>query len=562
MSATIGLGIAITLADMFSPKLKQAGKGLGSFNAKLAATSTAAVGIGKSLTAGLGKFYDAFGETAQKQGDLMSLGVDAKGMQDITKKGLKFANTWSNVVAKDFIGAAYDIKSGISSLTDDGVGEMTRYALLTGKATKSSSETMSKSFALGYGIFRDEFKDDFDFGKKFSASFAATVQLFRTDGEDLARGISNLGAVAKSFGVSLSEELSVLGMSKGAFDSAAEGATGYKAFLMGATKAQKGLGLSFVDKKGQLLSIADILDKIKKKFGKLDAKEIGILKKEFGSDEAVKIILALIDKTDQLRESQKKLNDAQNRGLDYTTKMAQAREYGQEAKLLGDQMSSLAYIFGERLSPAMGWVATKMGSLVTWTQDFVSENKELTGNIATGLVVFAGLATVLGTIGIAVAGITFGMKALGIASMAAFAPLLISVGLVALAAYAVIDNWELVSTFWSGMWKDFVKGVNEAIELVTTLGGLLPNGEDQDVLAMKNGYIGNPEDADTMSKQVDFNAIPSLPPSSNSVVNNTTVNEAPVNVYVKGNTIKELTDGIKKELDLIARDKESRRITL
>ncbi len=416
---TVGLGVAITLADMFTPKLNKAGKGVMSFNAKLAALSTASAGIGKRLAAGLGQHYEAFSDVAQKQGDLMSLDVDTKGMEAITKKGLAFSNTWSGVITKDFVGAAYDIKSGISSLTDDGVGEMTRYALLTGKATKSNSETMSKSFALGYGIFRSEFKDDFDFGQKFSASLAATVQLFRTDGEDLARGISNLGATAQKFGVSLAEELAVLGMSKSAFDSAAEGATSYKAFLMAATKAQKGLGLSFVDPKGKLLPMVKILEKIKKKYGDIDAKEIGELKKEFGSDEAVKIIMALIDKTDELRESQKKLNDAQRKGLDYTKEMAKAREFGQEAKLLGDQINSLSITFGKALAPSMGWVTKEFGSLVTKITVFVTEHEEMASVVATGLVALAGTATVLGTLGIAIAGTTLGLEKLGLKAVVA-----------------------------------------------------------------------------------------------------------------------------------------------
>lgn len=456
MTDTVGLGIAITLADMFTKPLRKAGKGVDNFNAKLAAVSTTSVAVGQKLYANLGKLYDTFSGVAEKQGDLMSLGIDTRGMELITQKGLEFANTWSGVVVRDFTGAAYDIKSGISSLTDEGVGEMTRYALLTGKATKSNAETMSKVFALGHGIFRDEFNSDFEFGQKFSASIAATVQLFRTDGEDIARGISNLGATAQKFGVTLAEELAVLGMSKSAFDSAAEGATSYKAFLMATGKAQEELGMKFVDSRGKMLPMVKILEKIKQRFGDLDASEIDQLKKAFGSDEAVKIILALIDKTDELRESEEKLKVAQKKGLDYTKKMAEAREYGQESKLLSDQMNSLAYTFGKLLAPAMGWVAKKFGRLVTWIQKLTDEHAELASNIATGLVVFAGLATILGTTGIAIAGFSLGLSTLGISMSGLLlvgAPVMALLAGLAVGGYYLYQNWEKVSDFLAPFFK-------------------------------------------------------------------------------------------------------------
>lgn len=452
----VGFGVAITLADMFTPKLKEAAKGVDNFDAKLAGMSTASLAFGRKLTEGLMEYHKAFSEVAQKQGDLMSLSIDMEGMELITQKGLEFANTWSGVVVKDFTGAAYDIKSGISSLTDEGVGEMTRYALLTGKATKSTTETMSKLFALGHGIFRGHFDDDFDFGKKFSASIAATVQLFRTDGEDLSRGISNVGATAEKFGVSLAQELAVLGMSKSAFDTAAEGATSYKSFLMNATKAQKELGMTFTDSNGKLLPMVEILEKIKDRFGDLDAAEIGKLKEAFGSDEAVKIITALIDKTDDLRSSEEKLIQAQKEGLEYTQKMAKAREYGQSIVLLTEQMDSLAYTFGELLNPAMEVFADWVGEGVMWIQDFTREHKALGEALATGLFVFATLATVLGTVGIAFAGLKFALAGLGI-GLAALGSMTIIITGLAVAAWALYENWDLVVTYWSGAWNDFVQ---------------------------------------------------------------------------------------------------------
>lgn len=462
MSNIVNFGIGITLADHFTNRLHGAEKGVTSFTTKLAALSTVSAGVGSKMLASFGDFTQKFAEVAQKQGDIMSLGIDTQGMEAITAKAIAFSDTWSGVVAKDFIGASYDIKSGIESLTNDGVGEMTRYALLTAKATKASSDTMAKVFAMGHGIFRDEFDTDFEFGAKFSATISAAVKSFRTDGADLASGFATIGAVSKKMGVSLSDTLAVLGMSKSSFNTASEGATSYKAFLSGAVKAQKSLGLSFVDSKGKLLPMANILEKLKSKFGDLNATEIGTIKKAFGSDEAVKIILALIDKTDGLRKAENNLKKAQKQGIDYTKKMAQAREYGQEYGKLSNQFENFGYIIGKQLSPAMSWLSTQFGDFINKIVSFVGKHEKMAQTIATGAVAFATTATVLGTVGIAIAGVGFGLSTLGLSfsgMLALSIPLVAVVGTIAVAGYALYKNWDRVESTFSS----FVNGVQKGL---------------------------------------------------------------------------------------------------
>ncbi len=460
MSATVGLGVAITLADMFTPKLKNAEKGVGRFAAKLAALSTASVAIGQKMSASFSSAYETFGETAQKQGDLMSLGVKFKDMEKISQAGLKFSNTWSGVVLKDFMSATYDIKSGIESLSTEGISKMTSYALLTGKATKSSAEVMSKAFAMGYGIFRNQFSSDFEFGEKFSAAFSRTVQAFRTDGTDVSMGLATIKADATSMGVGMTEQFAVLGALKKKYNTAAEAGTAYSSFLANAGKAQKTLGLKFVDSNGHLLSTATIIDKITNKFKDLkNVKTKLLFRKAFGDKEALSFVNTIAEDTDGLRKSILALEEAQKEGIAFTTKMAEAREYGQESKLLGDQLQNLAYIFGKSLAPSMGWVTKKFSVLVGWVQDFVGKHKQLATTVASGLVVFAGLATTLGTLGVAVAGISFGLSTLGLSMSGLLvysAPIMGLVAGIAYAGYYIYEHWEKVSSvvtpFFKGLW--------------------------------------------------------------------------------------------------------------
>ena len=90
-------------------------------------------------------------ETRRALGELASLGV--KDLQVVEDAARSFSDQWAGTTKADFISAAYDIKSGIASLSDEGVAEFTSLAALTGKATKSTVGEMTSLFATGYGIY-------------------------------------------------------------------------------------------------------------------------------------------------------------------------------------------------------------------------------------------------------------------------------------------------------------------------------------------------------------------------------------------------------------------------
>ena len=125
----------------------------------------ALTGVGAGiLGAGIATVKSTF-ETQDALGELSSLGVtDLKAGENAAKS---FSDTWAGTTKSDFITAAYDIKSGIASLTDEGVAQFTELAALTGKATKSTTEEMGSLFATGYGIYKGAYEDmsDMDFGE-------------------------------------------------------------------------------------------------------------------------------------------------------------------------------------------------------------------------------------------------------------------------------------------------------------------------------------------------------------------------------------------------------------
>lgn len=151
-------------------------------------------------------------DTQDALAELKSLGVvDLAAVESAAKS---FSDTWAGTSKSDFISAAYDIKSGIASLSDEGVAQFTELSGLTAKATKSTIGEMTSLFATGYGIYKDYYSDlsDMEFGEIFSAGISTAVKNYKTSGSQMAQSISTLGATATSAKVPHEEQLAILGM--------------------------------------------------------------------------------------------------------------------------------------------------------------------------------------------------------------------------------------------------------------------------------------------------------------------------------------------------------------
>lgn len=363
---------------------------------------------------GLNAQYQKYVTQAARQGELMSLNVSEKGMKTITGMGIEFSNKYSNITTNDFLTAAYDIKSGINSLSDTSVGKMTTLAALTAKATKANVEEMSRLFSSGYNIYNKQFdkfatthiagwekltkeEKDIKFGESFSNSIAKSVQMYLTTGSKMQGYISNLGTSATLQGVGLSDQLAVGGLLQSTM-SGDEAGTAYKAFIRGIGSAQEEMGIKLRDSNGQLYNTAQIMETIKQKLAGMDPdQQADILTKSFG-DDGIKVYQQLYDKIDLLKQGIKELDAVQGKGTGITQAMADATNYRQESVRLGQQIDNLATLFGESLAPAIGFAADALGFIIIQAQNFGREHSTLTSIVGTSLVVFTGLITVFGSI--------------------------------------------------------------------------------------------------------------------------------------------------------------------
>lgn len=486
MESVYKLSVILNLVDNLSGQMGGVGDNvsgvvnrLNSAFGTMQKAGAAMAGIGAGITGLCMKTVTSTFDTQNALGELSSLGVkDLKAVEDAAKS---FSDTWAGTSKADFITASYDIKSGIASLTDEGVAQFTQLAALTGKATKSTTEEMGSLFATGYGIYKGFYDDmsDLEFGEMFSAGIATAVKNYKTSGSEMASAISALGATATNANVPLEEQLAIMGQLQTTM-SGSEAATKYKSFLNQASSAGEKLGLTFLDTNNQLLSMPEILTELKSKYGDtIDAVEKRELKEAFGTDEAVALIDLLYNNVETLDSGIQDLQGNMKSGISVTEEMAEAINNTPEQKfqVLKQQIHNNVEELGNGLLPAVNNTMDKVSGLIKKGSEWISNNQETVQsimNIALKLGVFLAIAgSVMGVVGSLGKLFLSAKNAIGLVKTAVLgmntaflaSPITwVIVGIVALvAAFVVLWNKsEAFRNFWKGLFEQVKSAVMQA----------------------------------------------------------------------------------------------------
>lgn len=346
-------------------------------------------------------------ETRRALGELASLGV--KDLEAVETAARSFSDQWAGTSKADFISAAYDIKSGIASLSDEGVAEFTSLAALTAKATKATAGEMTSLFATGYGIYKDYYSDlsDLEFGSMFSAGISESVRAFKTSGSGMAQSIQTLGGSATTANVPLEEQLSILGMLQATMGGS-EAGTKYKAFLRSAVKGGEELGLKFTDANNQLLSMPEILGLLRGKFGEtMDAAEKMELQKAFGDTESVALIDLMYNKVGDLQDNILGMYDALGEGTDVAHRMASAMQETEPERFerLQQRIHNVKETIGNSLLPTINDLMSKGEGVLTKVGSWIEENQELVRVIMLIVLAVGGFLAVAGTVITVISGV-------------------------------------------------------------------------------------------------------------------------------------------------------------
>lgn len=467
MGNDLGFGITVALRDMFTQnahRIQGAMQGLAAQSAQAAAQMQRSfqqvmVGVGM-MGAGIATLSLPVSlalstrETQRALGEMASLGI--RDLASLERAGRQFSNEWSGTSTAQFISASYDIKSAISTLTDEAVGEYTKLAAITARATKATTQEMSQLFAVGYGIYRNSFSQmsDIEFGTAFSGGIARAVQAFRTTGTQMADAIKNLGAVATSANVPLAEQLAILGQLQTTMPGS-EAGTLYKSFMLKISEAGRELGVQVTDSQGRLLDIVTVIRNLQSKFPDLSSQAAQVqLKKALGSDEAFKFVLQMSSNIGGLSQNIQEMSSSISNGTALTVEMAQAMnmDIGSRIEILGQRWQNFVEILGTQLLPIVTPIIDFFGNIVLSAQRIAESFPTatrwiLTGAMAIGglLVVLGGIVSSVGMLGMLQIGLSsFGISLIGIGSTVAgalataFWPIMIGIGAVILLKKA----WE------------------------------------------------------------------------------------------------------------------------
>ncbi len=487
----LGLGIMVSMKDGFSQNAQRIEGSMQSLDATVATASeqmtrnldriekgTMMVGAGLALMAAPTALIASTAATQKAIGELASLGVqDLRAIEDAAES---FTNSWSGTNKADFIASTYDVKSALSSLSDEAVGVFTSMAALTAKATKATTQEMVGTFTTSYGIFKPIMAEmtDMEWATAFSGAMSQTVASFKTNGVQMSDAIKNIGAVASASNIPLQEQLAVLGQLQTTMPGS-EAGTLYKAFIMKAAEAGETLGLSLVDASGRLKGVVPILQEIKKKYPDLSQAATQVeIKKAFGSDEAVKFLLQMSAGVDALETNIQSVEQAMRTGTVVTEKMATAMnmDIGARATLIGQQFANLSQILGRTLLPIVEPIMSGISYLLIALQGMAKSVPGLTRvvlglSMALGavLVIAGTVVTTVGMVGLLLPSIKAGLIALSATAATTgsviatwFLPVTATIAGVLLAVYLLKRAWQ--SNF--GGIRDAVLGTWNKIKLV------------------------------------------------------------------------------------------------
>lgn len=172
-----------------------------------------------------------------------------------------------------------------------------------------------------------------------------------------------------------------------------EAGTKYKAFLAGVGQAQKELGLKFTDGQGRMLPVLQILDKLKKKYGALDVlADSDLIKKAFGSDEAVSMLKLLIQDTGGLADNIKALEDIKGMGK----AEAMARKMVDPFHKLNAALNTVSAAWWQKLLPPVNDAVEAFNRFMGKVLWFIDTFPNITRQLGYAVLAFSGLAIVGG----------------------------------------------------------------------------------------------------------------------------------------------------------------------
>lgn len=327
-------------------------------------------------------------------GEVASLDTPTAELEKLGLASKKFVQQFGGDAAQ-IAASAYDIQSAIPGLTEGALAAFTYQGAMLARATKSNAATITKYQGTLYNIFEAEANKigQAKWVEQLAGKTAHAVKIFKTTGDDMSAAFTNLGSIGQKAGVSLDEQLAVLGTLQGTMGGANAG-TAYKAFLNTVGRAQlttkSGETLRFTDESGKLLPMVQILEKIREAVGpgQLKLADQTKLMQAFG-DEGGKAVLNLLDKTESLKGSIGDLQKIQDSSG--TARMAAAMVDPMDQ--FKSSLDVVRITLGQGVLPAVNLFLNALSGVlrvVNWFLEYIPGLKYLVGGVVIAIAALTG----------------------------------------------------------------------------------------------------------------------------------------------------------------------------
>lgn len=346
----------------FSDLAAQSQQNIIQMGAGLAGLVGAGVAITESLEPAL--------EVNRALGDMRALGTAEDALASLNRTALEFSIDYA-ASAAEFVASSRVIDGAIKGLVGGQLAAITSSSNLLAKVTKADAETTGAYLGTMYNLFKTEADKmgKVEWVEQLTGQTALAVKLFRTDGAQLKDAFKEVGAIATQAGVSVAEQMAVIGTLSSTMEGGDAGGR-YKAFFENMGAAAEKTGLTFTDAAGNALPMIQILDKLTAKYGDLTTAAAGTKLTEVFGGEGAQVIGALAKDTDRLRNGISELGKV--RGLENAEKMAKAMV--DPWQQFGKAVEALRIAFGQSLIPTLTPLMERLvgiaSTLTRWTQLF------------------------------------------------------------------------------------------------------------------------------------------------------------------------------------------------
>ncbi|MBN2435578.1 MAG: phage tail tape measure protein [Spirochaetes bacterium] len=334
-------------------------------------------------------------EAGVLKSNLASLSLSEDAIKRIDKAAIGMGGSMG-IARNDILAAAYDIKSGIETIDDNSIGAVAESVAKAAKATKGDAKQLSSFFGTVYNQNKKLYEgmSDENFANLFANNLSLSVKMYKTEGSKMQQAMESVSGVAAAAGYDMAEQFNVVGMLQNVLPEG-EAGTGFRSFVNNIGSASKKLGVDLTDASGKALPVADILGKLHERFGNtIDSTENDLLRDAF-TQEGMKLVTNLWDKTGKLNENIQAMREAS--GTDIVDAMAAANlnNIDTSIKKVSESWSNLKGVMGGGMGAALKPFFDILAKGLTVVAGFGAEHPKLMAFVG-GFITLSGVVLTVG----------------------------------------------------------------------------------------------------------------------------------------------------------------------